>query len=495
MNKASPSPLATDDMHLANERAVQASVEAIVTVDAQQRIAMLNPAALRMFGCEADDVLGQPLSIFIPARYRDAHAERVMQFQRSGEVERPMGLRGCLVGLRADGTEFPIAATITRVLASGRDRSHGFSTAVLRDLSKEQALEHDLDSLRDHFQRLFDVAPIAIWVTERDRIVFFNKSCQDLLGSGPILGRSLYDLLHPASHEAVRHQLARALEGGPGVHRLQERLLRPDGGLREVEIAIAALPGPNRSTVQMVLSDITRREQERKLLQSSRQELRRLSASMVDAREDERKRIARELHDELGQRLSALKMDLADGANGLNSTHDELRRDRMLEMLDDTVAAVRRIAADLRPLMLDDLGLNAAVEWLARESARRLGIEVTVRLDEHEPPIDHRATTALYRMVQEALTNVARHARATDVRIELRVQGQELVLTVQDNGRGFPPGATRKEGSFGLMGMRERAYLLGGELLVDNPPGGGGRITVRLPLPAAGDPPTPLETP
>ncbi|MBT9504330.1 MAG: sensor histidine kinase, partial [Burkholderiaceae bacterium] len=196
-----------------------------------------------------------------------------------------------------------------------------------------------------------------------------------------------------------------------------------------------------------------------------------------------------------GQRLSALKMDLADGANGINSTHDERRRDRMLEMLDDTVAAVRRIAADLRPLMLDDLGLNAAVEWLARESARRLGIEVTVRLDEQEPPIDHRATTALYRMVQEALTNVARHAHATDVRIELRVQGQELVLTVQDNGRGFPSGATRKEGSFGLMGMRERAYLLGGELLVDNPPGGGGRITVRLPLPAAGDPPTPLETP
>ncbi|MBT9502614.1 MAG: PAS domain S-box protein, partial [Burkholderiaceae bacterium] len=314
---ASSSPLEPDDIHQANERAVQASVEAIVTIDAQQRIVMLNPAALRMFGCQADDVLGQALSVFIPERYREAHAEHVTWFQTSGETERPKGVRGCLMGLRADGLEFPVAATITRVLASGQDRSRGFSTAVLCDLSKEQALEHDIESLRDHFQRLFDVAPIAIWVTERDRIVFCNKACQDLLGSGQIMGRSIYELLHPASHEAVRDQLARALEGGPGVYMLQERLLRPDGALREVEIAIAALPGPNRSTVQMVLSDITRREQERKLLQSSRQELRRLSASMVDAREDERKRIARELHDELGQRLSALKMDLADGANGI----------------------------------------------------------------------------------------------------------------------------------------------------------------------------------
>ena len=160
----------------------------------------------------------------------------------------------------------------------------------------------------------------------------------------------------------------------------------------------------------------------------------------------------------------------------------EARVASMLEMIDDTVGAVRRIAADLRPMMLDDLGLNAAIEWLARDATRRMDIEVTVRLDEDDPPVADDAAIALYRMVQEALTNVARHARATDVAIEMRQIGGELVLSVRDNGVGFPGGERQPGRRHGLLGIRERAYMLGGRLDVDNPPGGGGRITVRLPL-------------
>ena len=154
----------------------------------------------------------------------------------------------------------------------------------------------------------------------------------------------------------------------------------------------------------------------------------------------------------------------------------------MLTMLDETMASTRSIASDLRPLMLDDLGLNAAIEWLARESARRMGIEVTVRQDETDPPVDSRTATTLYRTVQEALTNVARHARATDVSIEIHRRGDELVVSVQDNGIGFPPSAVGKAGSFGLLGLRERAYMVGGRLEIDNPPGCGARVTVRIPL-------------
>ena len=154
----------------------------------------------------------------------------------------------------------------------------------------------------------------------------------------------------------------------------------------------------------------------------------------------------------------------------------------MLGMLDETMTAVRRIAADLRPLMLDDLGLNAALEWLARESARRMGFEVTVRLGQHDPALDKDGTIAVYRIVQEALTNVVRHAHATAVRIELRESRGELVLTVQDNGVGFTLEAARKPASFGLLGIRERAQLLGGSMQTDNPLVGGARITVRLPL-------------
>jgi signal transduction histidine kinase len=142
--------------------------------------------------------------------------------------------------------------------------------------------------------------------------------------------------------------------------------------------------------------------------------------------------------------------------------------------------------------MLDDLGLNAAIEWLANGWAARMGVRVRLRLGRTDPDIGDAAAIALYRMVQEALTNIARHARASEVRIDIRPSGGELLLTVQDNGVGFSEGSMFREGSHGLMGIRERAYMLGGELEIGNARGGGGRITVRLPLrqsatPAAGE--------
>jgi signal transduction histidine kinase len=210
--------------------------------------------------------------------------------------------------------------------------------------------------------------------------------------------------------------------------------------------------------------------------------LRELSASVVEAREEERRRIARELHDELGQRLTALKMDLSILAGSTDPQAVDERIRGMLATLDDTVASVRRISADLRPMMLDDLGLNAAIEWLARDATQRMGVAVTLQLGDADPPVDERVATAVYRMVQEALTNVARHAQATGVQVTLRAGAGELVLTVQDNGIGFSADALEREGSFGLMGLRERALMLGGRMEVGNVPGSGGRVTITLPL-------------
>jgi signal transduction histidine kinase len=232
----------------------------------------------------------------------------------------------------------------------------------------------------------------------------------------------------------------------------------------------------------MVLTDVTERSREKRELEQSRRELRRLSANLVDAREEERRRIARELHDELGQRLTALKMELSALASPTRRSARDRRVGAMLDMVDETVASVRRIATELRPLMLDDLGLNAAIEWLAAGWARRMGVGVSLRLAEDIPPVGDAAAIAVYRMVQEALTNVARHARATEVRVETRYDGDQFVLSVEDNGRGFPERSMYREGSHGLMGIRERAFMLGGSLELGNSPHGGGRVTVRLPL-------------
>lgn len=184
-------------------------------------------------------------------------------------------------------------------------------------------------------------------------------------------------------------------------------------------------------------------------------------------------------HDELGQRLTALQMDLSFlGQQAEQQGHAE----RLLAMVGETVKAVRRIATDLRPLMLNDLGLAAALEALAQDTTRRTDIQCSVGVTVVGGVIGDDPSIALYRMVQEALTNVSRHAGATAVRIDLHQDKDELVLTVRDNGVGFPDLSHFREGSHGLAGIRERAQMLGGNLALDNLPGGGAQIVVRLPV-------------
>ena len=215
-------------------------------------------------------------------------------------------------------------------------------------------------------------------------------------------------------------------------------------------------------------------------------DLRAIATRMADALEAERLRLARDMHDDLGQLLAALKLEVAGLSQVAHGPGAGPRIATMNTLIDSTILAVRRISNNLRPLLLDDLGLNSAVESLARTAAERMGIEVTVRHDEQDPPVQPGVATALYRMVQEALTNVGRHARATDARVELRVLGPEVVLVVEDNGIGLPSDALDRQGCWGLRGMRERATLYSGTLVMDNAPGSGARLTARLPLEATG---------
>jgi two-component system, NarL family, sensor histidine kinase UhpB len=470
------------------------TLEAVITIDEDQRVVMANPAALRMFGCDAATALGSDLSRFIPARFHATHAKQVRDFGASGVSESPMGKRGVICGRRANGEEFPLEASIARVDVPGPNGTRHLFTALLRDLSELQALKGEIDALNAHVRGIFELAPIAIWVTHHDRIVFCNRACANLFAApGPetLIGKPIYALLAHESHARVRKMMAQALTVGTPLPRIKERIARLDGTVREVEIAAAELPDRGGTVLQMVITDITEQHRESRELERSRSELRQLSANLVNAREEERRRIARELHDELGQQLTALKMELTSLAAQPLPAGPHQRIAALCGMVDQTVASVRRIATDLRPLMLDDLGLIAAIEWLARESARRLGIDITLSLGDADPPISDAATIALYRMVQEALTNVARHANASRASIELRCSAASLTLTVQDNGVGIPQGSRFREGSHGLMGIRERAHMLGGTLKLDEAPGGGCRITIHLPLSPA-DPLAPM---
>jgi signal transduction histidine kinase len=218
----------------------------------------------------------------------------------------------------------------------------------------------------------------------------------------------------------------------------------------------------------------------------ARQALARFATEASAIREQEKSRVARELHDELAQSLTALKMD----ASWLR---DHVREDLdaavekvvgMLGMLDACVAATRRIAADLRPLVLDDLGLVPAIEWLAQSFTQRHGVPCALDLDE-SLALQEPYPTAAFRIVQESLANVAKHAQARRVDVRVACEAGHLVMHVRDDGVGFDPQAARKPDSLGLMGVRERAQLLQGSVQIDASPGAGTCVRVTIPLPRA----------
>ena len=474
--------------------------DGLIINDDQQRVLMVNAAASRILGCPAAEMLGSDLSRFIPPGPRAAHVQKVQQVQQflqSDVVERHALTRNAITGLRAAGEVLLAEATITRMATADGLDAHRLVTAQLRDMSN---LRNRMASFTERMRSIIDLAPLAVWITDGDRIVYANRASATLFGATDpqgLLGRSIYSLLRPESHAAERHSLSLMFGTDGTAPVINERIVRLDGQARDVETALTALPYHGTTTLQMVISDVTDHVQLHRKLQASRQGLRRFTAGLVEAREAERGDIARELHVELAHRLTAMKMALATLGTPRTPGAADPPLAALVEMIDDTTAAVRRIAANLRPPMLDVLGLNAAIDWLANGWARRMGLSVSLTLGPKHPPTKESASIAPYRILQEAVTNLVRHSKASQVRVALRNSAEAVVLTAQDDGIGLPAQAADQPGSHGLLGMRERCRMLGGQFEIGNTPGGGVGVTVRLPLAAelpgqpASDPPQP----
>jgi len=252
----------------------------------------------------------------------------------------------------------------------------------------------------------------------------------------------------------------------------------------ELEQRINERTAQLRASNAQLKNEVAERQQAQRRLEESQTQLRQLSAHLQAAREEERTRIAREIHDELGQALTALKMDLSGLQRSLDRQTPVIQEKlmSMSQVIDTTVQSVRRIATELRPGMLDDLGLAAAIEWQLSEFQSRTGIECKLTSNLEESALGAEARTALFRIFQETLTNVARHANATSVLAKLEEGPDYVTLQVQDNGRGITESDITRSRSFGLLGIRERVHLLNGELSIHGVPGQGTTIIVRLSL-------------
>ncbi len=338
------------------EQTVDSVMDAIVGVDETQAIVLFNPAAEKMFGYSSEDVMGKPLITLIPQRFHQMHRTHVNGFRHSKVSSRTMAPLIAIMGLRADGVEFPIESTISQTEVGGQFQQ----TAVLRD------------------------------VTERRRA-------------------------------------------------------------------------------------------ERELLDMNEQ-LRALSIAQEKIREQERGRIAGELHDDLGQQLTGLKLDIAWLSNRIKDgrlpEHDKI--DDLRQHIDVAIASVRRISTELRPLVLSDLGFGEALAWQAGEFSKRCGIPVDLDLAAQALVTNDDLAMGLYRITQESLTNIMRHANASEIEIRLFEENNALVLTIHDDGIGLPD--ERNGGGFGLLGMRERAKSLDATFQLIGEPDEGTTVRVEISL-------------
>ena len=357
--------------------------------------------------------------------------------------------------------------------------------AVARDLTHLEKSEARLAGIiRSSMEAI-------ISVDEAQRIVLFNPMAETLFGcpARHAIGRQLSDFIPERFRGAHEAHVRRF--GVTGVSERQMGKQRPlfalhtDGREFPIEASISQIEVNGGKLFTVMLRDTTERVRAEAALRRSQEELQHLSDSILATREEERHRIARELHDDLGQRLSALKMDISllaadlQAAGSDKALIDQTRA--MQHVIDETIAAVRQISSDLRPPLLDELGLAPSIEWMAKNFRQRFGLVVNVHAQEMSMP--ERAAISVFRIVQEALNNVVRHADATRVEIEFSQQDDVLELSIQDNGHGWsgaPPAAGERK-PLGLLGIRERARLLGGQATITHTPEGGFRLAVRFP--------------
>ncbi|KPD14600.1 histidine kinase [Burkholderia sp. ST111] len=236
-----------------------------------------------------------------------------------------------------------------------------------------------------------------------------------------------------------------------------------------------------------MLQEIEERTRTQQELLESREQLRELSAHMEAIREEERKRIALEIHDELGQLLTALKIDVSLLKMRLGDDPEAKQKaDDMRELVEKTIWMVRNVANHLRPAALN-FGIVPALEWLVEDFGRRNGIPCQLRINGGEPALPDACATVVFRIVQASLTNILRHAGATRADVALTSTAAALDLRVSDDGRGFDPATAGIGNSYGLLGMRERARLIGGTMTIDSAAGTGTVIGIHIPLPAGAD--------
>ena len=456
--------------------------EAVIATDSEGRVTFLNSIAATLTGWQPEEALNQPIGNVLRLINEQSGMTADNEVLRVLKEKKILAVANHVDLVTRDGREIAVEHSAAPILA-GEGKVIGV-VLVFRDVAERR--QEQIETAEQ--ASLIELTQDSVFVIDMEgRVLFWSRGAEAMLGysKAEASGKIAQDLLCTEFPKPFSEITADLMRVGHWEGDLIKTAL---DGRRVVVAGRWAMQWGKRGQPPRVLvinSDITERKRGEELLVLQREQLRALAERLQWVREEDRKKVARDLHDQIGQILTAIKMDMSWASRHLPESEVEVtaRLRESIELIDNGVKAVRTICSGLRPGVLDDLGLAAAIEWQTGEFSSRNGIPCEVTVPPVDLHLDGDRATATFRIFQECLTNVIRHAKATSVRVALCQEEKSILLVVEDDGIGFcQPNLSNSLGSLGLLGMKERAQFCGGDVHISSSPGKGTTVTVRVPV-------------
>jgi PAS domain S-box-containing protein len=456
-----------------------------VLPEARYKIISINKAFTTTTGLDASQILNKFINDIIPEPSR----QLVLNNYNEAVTKKKMVQW-------EETTPYPTGVKIGIVYISPVLDKEGNCTqllGVVHDITERKKSEEDIKASHQQLQLIYDSASDPLFLIDvlpegKYKLISINKAFTISTGFAPerILNKYINDIAPKHSLQMVLNNYKQIVETKKMMD-WEETNSYPTG-VRSGNVFVSPILDNEGNCVQLlgVVHDNTERKKTEVSIIAMNEQLRNLSAHLQTIREEERTKVAREIHDDLGQQLTGLKFVLTALKNKNNKEFhlppvDESIKE-MLTMVDDTIVSVRRIAKELRPGVLDDLGLEAAIEWQAREFEERTKVKTVLNSELNNQNFSKEINTAVFRIFQESLTNITRHSQATKVNVKLCIQSNYLVLQVTDNGIGISDERKNNHSSLGLLGMNERATYLSGTFTIEKMHEGGTGVTVKIPI-------------